>query len=57
MADETENNRPVDDKDWTGRLARHRSGLAALSFAESTVIPIPLQTIVAPLMVGHPKMR
>lgn len=40
-------------KDWTERLARHRSGLAALSFAESTVVPIPLETIVAPLMVGH----
>jgi membrane protein YqaA with SNARE-associated domain len=38
---------------WTGRLARHRSGLAALSFAESTVVPIPLETVVAPLMVGH----
>ena len=38
---------------WTDRLARHRSGLAALSFAESTIVPIPLETIVAPLMVGH----
>ncbi|MDG4650511.1 hypothetical protein P6F26_18865 [Roseibacterium sp. SDUM158017] len=38
---------------WTSRLARHRSGLAALSFAESTVVPIPLETVVAPLMVGH----
>jgi membrane protein YqaA with SNARE-associated domain len=38
---------------WTGRLARHRTGLAALSFAESTVVPIPLETVVAPLMVGH----
>jgi membrane protein YqaA with SNARE-associated domain len=37
----------------SGRLARHRTGLAALSFAESTVVPIPLETIVAPLMVGH----
>jgi membrane protein YqaA with SNARE-associated domain len=41
------------DEHWTTRLARHRSGLAALSFAESTVVPIPLETIVAPLMVGH----
>lgn len=38
---------------WTERLARHRSGLAALSFAESTVVPIPLEAVVAPLMVGH----
>lgn len=40
-------------KDWTARLARHRTGLAALSFAESTVVPIPLETIVVPLMVGQ----
>jgi len=40
-------------RDWTARLARHRTGLAALSFAESTVVPIPLETIVAPLMVGR----
>ncbi|ABV95611.1 hypothetical protein Dshi_3883 (plasmid) [Dinoroseobacter shibae DFL 12 = DSM 16493] len=38
---------------WTKRLARHRTGLAAMSFAESTVVPIPLETIVAPLMVGE----
>lgn len=38
---------------WTSRLARHRTGLAALSFAESTVVPIPLETVVAPLMVCH----
>jgi membrane protein YqaA with SNARE-associated domain len=38
---------------WTARLARNRGGLAALSMAESTVVPIPLETIVAPLMVGH----
>ena len=41
------------DEHWTTRFARHRSGLAAISFAESTVVPIPLETIVAPLMVGH----
>lgn len=40
-------------KDWTERLARHRTGLAAISFAESTVVPIPLEAVVAPLMVGH----
>jgi membrane protein YqaA with SNARE-associated domain len=41
------------EEHWTTRLARHRSGLAAISFAESTVVPIPLETVVAPLMVGH----
>lgn len=41
--------------DWLDRLARHRSGLAALSFAESTVLPIPLETVAVPLMVGAPK--
>jgi len=40
---------------WTARLARHRTGLAALSFGESTIIPIPLETVVIPLMIGHPK--
>lgn len=40
-------------RNWTDRLARHRTGLAAMSFAESTVVPIPLETVVAPLMVGQ----
>lgn len=40
-------------RQWTERLARHRVGLAAASFAESTLVPIPLETVVAPLMVGH----
>ncbi|MFO7806343.1 MAG: hypothetical protein R6V30_11825 [Paracoccaceae bacterium] len=40
---------------WTARLARHRTGLAAISFAESTVVPVPLEMLVAPLMIGHPK--
>lgn len=42
------------DDGWTARLARHRTGLAALSFAESTAVPIPLETVVLPLMLGHP---
>ena len=37
------------------RLARHRSGLAALSFAESTVVPLPLEVVVVPLMIGAPR--
>jgi membrane protein YqaA with SNARE-associated domain len=39
-------------------LARDEAGkrrLAALSFLESTVVPIPLETVVAPLMAAHPK--
>lgn len=40
--------------DWIDRLSKHRTGLAALSFAESTVVPIPLEVVVVPLMVGHP---
>lgn len=40
---------------YFSRLARHRRGLAAMSLAESTLVPIPLETVVAPLMVGHPK--
>ncbi len=42
-------------KGWTSRLSRSTGGLAALSFAESTVVPVPLETIVVPLMVGHPR--
>lgn len=41
--------------DWMTRLSRHRTGLAALSFGESTVVPVPLEALVVPLMVGHPK--
>ncbi len=40
---------------WTARLSGNKRGLAALSFAESKVVPIPLETIVVPLMVGHPR--
>lgn len=40
---------------WIDRLSRHRTGLAAISAAESTVVPIPLETVIAPLMVGHPR--
>ncbi|MGR3512011.1 MAG: YqaA family protein [Paracoccaceae bacterium] len=43
------------DEGWTAHLAHHRTGLAALSFAESTVVPLPLETLVIPLMIGHPK--
>ncbi|NND41015.1 MAG: DedA family protein [Silicimonas sp.] len=45
----------TDAPDWMERLANHRAGLAALSFGESTVVPIPLEALVVPLMVGHPK--
>lgn len=40
---------------WTDRLSNSRIGLAILSLAESTALPIPLEAIVVPLMVGHPK--
>ena len=39
-------------------LAREEAGkrrLAALSFLEATVVPIPLETVVAPLMAAHPR--
>jgi membrane protein YqaA with SNARE-associated domain len=38
---------------WTARLAESRIGVAVLSFLESTVVPIPLETIIAPLMVSY----
>ncbi|MFD0859611.1 YqaA family protein [Roseovarius aquimarinus] len=40
---------------WTHRLAQNRVGLGLLSFGESTVVPIPLEAIAVPLMVGHPR--
>lgn len=42
----------------TDSLAREEAGkrrLAALSFLEATVVPIPLETVVAPLMAAHPR--
>lgn len=39
------------------RLVNDRSGRATLAFAsflESTVVPIPLETVAAPLMAAHP---
>ena len=47
--------RQTDTDSLTDRLSRNKRGLAALSFAESTVAPVPLETIVVPLMIGHPK--
>jgi len=43
------------DLSWSQRLADHKTGLAALSFAESTLIPVPLEALVVPLMIGHPQ--
>ncbi|MBF9028865.1 hypothetical protein HKCCE3408_00535 [Rhodobacterales bacterium HKCCE3408] len=40
--------------DWLNRLSRYWTGLGAISFAESTFLPIPLEVLVAPLMIGHP---
>jgi len=59
MTDETSGQVSGDRTDpspgWTDRLSRSKWGLALLSFAESTVMPIPLEAIVVPLMVGHPR--
>lgn len=46
---------PSRTRDVFERLARHRTGLAALSVAEATVVPVPLEALVVPLMVGHPR--
>ena len=45
----------TDLPDWTEPLAQSRFGLCFLSAAESTLVPVPLETIVIPLMVGHPR--
>jgi membrane protein YqaA with SNARE-associated domain len=42
----------------TDALAQEEAGkrrLAALSFLEATILPIPLETVIAPLMAAHPK--
>ncbi len=44
---------PGQGSGWTDRLSRSKLGLALLSVAESTALPIPLEAIVVPLMVGH----
>lgn len=51
----TDRDKPESLPDWTDRLSQSRIGLYFLSFAESTVMPIPLETLVAPLMIGHPR--
>jgi membrane protein YqaA with SNARE-associated domain len=38
---------------WAERLAESRLGIAVLSFMESTVVPVPLETVIAPLMVSY----
>jgi membrane protein YqaA with SNARE-associated domain len=45
-------------RDWSERLVSEDSGkrtLAFASFLESTIVPIPLEALVAPLMVAHPR--
>lgn len=58
MTDRSDSTGRLEDKSvpgWTDRLSRSRIGLCLLSFAESTVVPVPLETLVVPLMIGHPK--
>lgn len=38
---------------WAERLAESRVGIAVLSMMESTVVPIPLEALIAPLMVSY----
>ncbi|MGM0584919.1 MAG: YqaA family protein [Pseudomonadota bacterium] len=41
-----------------GRLVNERAGRGAMfaaSFLESTILPIPLETVAAPLMAAHPR--
>lgn len=37
------------------RMANSKAGIGVLSFGESTVVPIPLEAIILPLMVAWPK--
>lgn len=40
---------------WSARLARSKLGVGLLSVGESTVVPIPLETILLPVMVAWPR--
>ncbi len=40
---------------WMERMAENRRGIALLSALESTFVPIPLETILVPLMIGSRK--
>lgn len=40
---------------WSAKLARSKLGVALLSVGESTVVPIPLETILLPVMVAWPR--
>ncbi len=45
-------------RDWTAALTAEGAGrrkLALASFLESTVVPVPLEVLVAPLMFAHPR--
>lgn len=44
---------PGNAPDWTRRLARNKRGIALLSFGESTFVPIPLESILTPLMLSY----
>lgn len=39
---------------WSRRLANSKLGVAVLSMGESTVVPVPLETVIVPLMIGYP---
>ena len=40
---------------WPSRLAHSRIGLVVLAFGEATFVPLPIEALVAPLMVAYPK--
>ena len=48
--------RPREEEDLVHRLAHGRWGVAALSAAESTILPVPLEAILIPLMVSAPRL-
>lgn len=46
---------PAAPPHWTERLARSRWGMGVLSTLESTVLPVPIEALAVPLMIGHPR--
>lgn len=44
----------IDAPNWVAMLAERRRGIAALSALEATVLPIPLEAVLVPLMIAQP---
>ena len=51
----TDTTLPDETPHWAERMSHSRIGLAVLSFLESTLAPIPIETLLVPLMLAYPR--